>query len=956
MATRIKLIVLFMLFCITGNTEIKFGQDTGVAPLRPEIRRSTGGVLSATVATLNASGTALRLIAQEFIITASAGVAVIGSEDYRPTLTEKAWYIWNVNVAGSDKFVHYVLANGKVWAASEIEAPTFTAHDSSPLVLESPSGQKINFNIHGTNHMALNTSGQLEFTATTEKVYDNSGFIVLDGGSGGLLKDSGANVAVWAASIFRPNGNETITLGNTANRWDTFYGTTIDVTGTATLAGTNILSGLTYPTSDGTSGQAIVTDGVGGLSIANPSITMSRISGSTYFTVQDIQNLMHSAGVIEWSGVVDDGDGTITVALGNGLIRAVNSATAEMFFFDWAAEAGANVALVDSTTQINYIYVEYNGGSPQVIATTTQRTDFHTNVLLATIARIGTTLHINTIIQHLVGDHANNMIRRLKDTQPFGRTSGGIITEVGTRNIAITAGEFWEGLVEFSTNAFDSSAADRFSYFYRAAGGGFTKATGVAQIDNLQYDDGTGTLATLSNNRFGVHWVYMEVDSDVSVLYGQGDFTLSQAEDSQPPSSLPSQIAAHGFLVGKIIIVKSAAAFTQIESAFETTFSGSLATDHGDLTSLLAPNDHHTQYSLVDGSRAFTGNITVSNSAPQITLADITASASDGEFLVDDNKLYIQEDDDTNGDAITLDLINKTLGINQSSPANQIHIKANNDNSSSGIRIEDLDTTNITHLIWQASNTGNLQLRDINVAKISLLAAGSSVFEVDVTFNDDHILPDDTEATGATSGNIRVDDANQEVDVYFTTGGAFRRITTSASPRIEVNRGINDASGFPTFAGLGPVFQGQNGFSENGWDTVTFPADATQFYIISAYNEEAYFDAVGAFTARYFLNGSFVGVESSTPAYTDFTLLSIALIRDSTGQIIGRDITSGLLPIGAANKLRTEDDTFAILKGLQRVLIDIPSFPATKNGGSLVSVEWKVKGFYLKRPLSEWVQ
>ena len=323
--------------------------------------------------------------------------------------------------------------------------------------------------------------------------------------------------------------------------------------------------------------------------------TMARVAGSTFSTVQHLQNTMHSSGWVSGGGITDDADGTITVAAGAGMIRATDTPVAEIVFFDWASEAGANVDLVDN--DISWIYAEYNGGSPQVVATITERTDYQTNVLLATIQRSGTDLHINDADKHTVGDHANSMIRRLKGTMPYGQVSGGIISESGTIKIAITAGNFWRGLTEFNTNAFDSNAADRFTYWYRLVGdSGWVNVDTQDTVDNTQYDDNSGSLATLSNNKYGVHWVYLEVDSHVSVIYGRGDYSLAEAEDAQPPASVPEEVQVHGFLVGKIIIQESTSVFTQIESSFQTTFQGSLATAHSSLTQLDFASAGHTGF------------------------------------------------------------------------------------------------------------------------------------------------------------------------------------------------------------------------------------------------------------------------------------------------------------------------------------------------------------------------
>lgn len=342
-------------------------------------------------------------------------------------------------------------------------------------------------------------------------------------------------------------------------------------------------------------------EGVGQVSARD--IPMATIAGSTFSTLQHLQDVFHSAGWVSGGGITDDADGTITVAAGTGLIRATDSATAEILYFDWSAEAGANVALVDN--DINYVYAEYNSGSPQVVARTTLSTDFHTDVLLAIISREGTTLHINEKDRHEVGDHANNMIRRLKATMPYGHESGAIISAPSGVKIAVTAGTFWRGLTRFATSAVDTSVAGTFSYYYND--GSWQKTATQTDIDNTQYNNfGTG-LANLSNNKYGVHWIYKEADDeDLAIVYGIGDYTLVEAEDAGIPSAVPQHLEVEGILIGKIIIKKSDAAFTQLESAFTSTFQGSIATDHGNLAGLADVADH--AYALLhDGTRALSG-------------------------------------------------------------------------------------------------------------------------------------------------------------------------------------------------------------------------------------------------------------------------------------------------------------------------------------------------------------
>lgn len=357
---------------------------------------------------------------------------------------------------------------------------------------------------------------------------------------------------------------------------------------------------------------------------------MSSVGTPTYTSLQDGHDILGSSGVIAGGGITDDADGTITVAAGSGFIRATNDEIAEVLSFDWT---GANVALADN--DMNYVYVEYNAGSPQVIATATKRADLHTNVLLATVYRIGTTLHISEANHRHIANGMGNLISRFVETEPFERGDGGIIGETGTRNFSLTAGSWWHGLDSFSTSAFDSSGADTFTYIYQDGVGGWTSILAQSQINNTQYDDGTGTLATLANNQYGVHWVCLGQDGDLFVSYGLDSYTLLEAQSAELPGNLPPWFAEnHARLVGRIIILKSASAFTLIESPFTSTFAGGAPTDHGGLIGL--GDDDHTQYLLIDGTRAMTGGLTVNADIDTTTIlgrARIDSRLTDFAYL-----------------------------------------------------------------------------------------------------------------------------------------------------------------------------------------------------------------------------------------------------------------------------------------------------------------------------------
>lgn len=327
-------------------------------------------------------------------------------------------------------------------------------------------------------------------------------------------------------------------------------------------------------------------------------VTVTAISPSTG-TVQSRLDSEGSVGIMSGGFITDNGDGTVAVSAVALLIRATDDPNAEILVA--SASAVASLALTDQT--MHWVYVEYNAGAPQVVATTTERTDGNTNAILATVFRDGTEAHATPRMVP-VSSTAFLAADRWVDTEGMTQASGGMIAETGTRNISITAAQGWLGLNPAGVPAFDSSGADRFTAYYRDGVGGWTAQTAQAQINNSQYDDGTGALASLTGSRYGVYWVWESVDADVYVIFGRGNYTSGQAAAASPPADKPPMLEQyHGLLVGKIVVQNGASVFTSVESAFTKVFSSAAAQSHADLTDLTAPADDHTQYSLADGSR-----------------------------------------------------------------------------------------------------------------------------------------------------------------------------------------------------------------------------------------------------------------------------------------------------------------------------------------------------------------
>lgn len=309
------------------------------------------------------------------------------------------------------------------------------------------------------------------------------------------------------------------------------------------------------------------------------NMTMAKLGSPTSNTVQYMQDTFHSAGCIEGGTVSDNGDNTIAVTLAQIYIRAADDPISRLYFS--VASAVASLSVPVGTTK--YVYIKYNGGSPTFDVSASDSFNNNTEFIGAVVTNEGGTIHIAPTPTN-VADHAANMIQRMHDVQGIKRNNhlgGNLVSELGTRNVAVTAGELWDRLTNSLQSAFDSSAASTFNRYYRDGASGHTIQLAQTQWNNTQYDDGTGVLATLGVNKWGVQWFYQTLGGDVLSVFGTAEHgSEASAEDEGVPSDVPGRISDMSILIGRLIFQKSDATATSFDSAFDSAFSAALVTDH----------------------------------------------------------------------------------------------------------------------------------------------------------------------------------------------------------------------------------------------------------------------------------------------------------------------------------------------------------------------------------------
>lgn len=492
----------------------------------------------------------------------------------------------------------------------------------------------------GVSTPALTNIGNSNLTLTGVRNLTLDGFtLTFEGTSFDVVIDDNGDISVGGGDISTPSSGLTL-QANTINSGTIQIGSGVASTTPDLLvvdlksdagdpAGTN---GAMYY-NDNTDKMRCFENGAWGDCIfqsngSGQNLTLARIGSSTFSTLQDLQNVFHSAGWVSGGAITDAGGGNIDIAAGSGLIRSSNTATATVSYFDWTALNGVSIPL-DS---VRYVGIEYNAGSPQVSVRTTDNWNLKTDFPIGAVFNEGGTLFIYSDLQ-AVGDHAANMIQREHETMPLSRDerNGGIILgEDGTRNVTLSAGAIWDRLNRYIIPAINTSISGDFTSYYRDGGSGFTRVTGLTQWPNDKFDDGSGTLANITAGKFATLWFYVDTGGDLIMIYGRDEYnTASLADAEMEPDTLPERVMINSKLVGKIIFQEGAGVASDITSAFSMSSTSSINSNHANLTGLDYASSGHTGFAnAILGVNNNITSVTALSSITPVGALTITSGAA----------------------------------------------------------------------------------------------------------------------------------------------------------------------------------------------------------------------------------------------------------------------------------------------------------------------------------------
>lgn len=332
---------------------------------------------------------------------------------------------------------------------------------------------------------------------------------------------------------------------------------------------------------------SFITTQINNLNFSDINIDSTNlINNPSYLTnLSDFYNFSQSGGHFEGFDITDNGDGSINVSGGTGLLREEPIETSRLITIKF--NPVNNLYLTDN--QQSYL-VANNQGSIYIV---NSQNDFNCmNIcIIANMFRDGT--HIDYMKSTANNIDSNRKYRR-KEFQQKGIVEIGQGSKVSNPSglyIYVSAGSFQHILSNVDSTAIDTLNGDTFVSYYRNGSGGQNKIEDLVEIDNLHYDDGSGTLGNLNSGKqtsFQVFQIPTSHGNHVIVVYDQNIPTNSLVDQEilSLPTNLPPIAVTLGCPIAQIIIQKSSTYINEIRNVENITFVSNSSTLHNNLNGL----------------------------------------------------------------------------------------------------------------------------------------------------------------------------------------------------------------------------------------------------------------------------------------------------------------------------------------------------------------------------------
>lgn len=296
-------------------------------------------------------------------------------------------------------------------------------------------------------------------------------------------------------------------------------------------------------------------------------------------TAHEYLNTMTTSGIISGGIITYNGDSTINVSSIYGLIRTGPLLTDEVVYYDISAQT--NVAITTGLT--NYIYVDYNSGNPIVLVSTIKNFNLRNTYAFARIYVYDNDIVFIEQSGLIVTEPTKNTFMRFYEDN-LTRTSGLEISSSGL-NFSVTSGNLYEGIRKIPTDL--KNSGETFTYNYDDGTGlDWIHITGQTQIDPNHWDDNTGTLQTTTNGYYVNHYVYVDVNNNYYVVYGQNQYKYLSNAHTESIIKRNNEIKKYSVFLGRFTS-KQGTTDLITDGAFEESFAPILENiEHNSLSNI----------------------------------------------------------------------------------------------------------------------------------------------------------------------------------------------------------------------------------------------------------------------------------------------------------------------------------------------------------------------------------
>jgi hypothetical protein len=326
--------------------------------------------------------------------------------------------------------------------------------------------------------------------------------------------------------------------------------------------------------------------------------------------VTDISKLITNTptmGLISGGNLSDGGGLNLNISSGIGYLIVGSSPNEVIQRKDWNNSVLALSANSD-------VYVYYT--TTNVFTTNSGKPDTTSNILIGRVVTDATNI-IYIDKSPLISNHYSNKVDELlRDAIGPVFSSGSLVSESGTRNIDVTNGSYFLSENKFTPAGGVAITFD--AYYQSAVPGVYTRVPTQTVISNTQYDDGSGTLASIPVIQYTKHLLLcLGGPSEKYILvYGTATYLTQAQAEAGPLPNLPTFVKDSFVRIASIIVRQGTTNIIDIlderpRIGFASSSSTGGITDHGALSGL-ADNDHN-QYLLRDGTNIMLGNLNMNS-------------------------------------------------------------------------------------------------------------------------------------------------------------------------------------------------------------------------------------------------------------------------------------------------------------------------------------------------------